>query len=173
MCLNKQTLYDVYSRSTFIFWWHKLNNLQAFRDGIAYAEGTDKPGQPTKNKGYDVIVGGKLFSDYSKHPGVYVKLPKHGITSSAAGRYQILEKWAKAYIKQLNLPDFGPDSQDAICNQLIRECGAMSDVLAGRFEQAYRKCSARWASLPGSTAGQRVEDMKKILEVCYESLAKK
>lgn len=144
-----------------------MSPLKAFRKTIAYSEGTDKPGQPTKCEGYDVIVGGALFSDFSKHPGVYVPLPKLGITSSAAGRYQILEKWAKAYIKQLKLPDFGPNSQDAICDQLIRECKAMGDVLAGRFELAVEKCRSRWASLPGAGYGQhehKIETLRKVYD---------
>ena len=148
-----------------------MTPIQAFRRTIAYAEGTDKPGQFTRNKGYDVIVGGKTFTDYSKHPGVYVKLPRFGITSSAAGRYQILERYAKHYIEQLGLPDFSPKSQDAICDQLIRECGAMSDVLRGDIATALVKCNSRWASLPGSKYGQRTEDMRKLLEVYNAALA--
>jgi lambda family phage holin len=35
---------------------------RAFLDMLAWSEGTDKPGQNTKNRGYDVIVGGSLFS---------------------------------------------------------------------------------------------------------------
>lgn len=46
------------------------NNKQrkAFLDMLAGSEGTDKKGQPTNNHGYDVIVGGSLFTDYSDHP---------------------------------------------------------------------------------------------------------
>lgn len=142
-----------------------MDNLQAFRRTIAYAEGTDKPGFETKNHGYDMIVGGTLFTDYSKHPGVYVKLPRLGITSSAAGRYQILEKYAVHYIRQLGLKDFSPASQDAICDQLIRECGAMRDVLTGNIATALVKCNSRWASLPGAAYGQRTEKIDKLLEV--------
>jgi muramidase (phage lysozyme) len=41
---------------------------KAFLDMLAWSEGTDKKGQPTNNRGYDVIVGGSLFTDYSDHP---------------------------------------------------------------------------------------------------------
>lgn len=142
---------------------------KAFLDMIAYSEGTDNGRQPTKDRGYDVIVGGKLFSDYSKHPGVYVKLNAK-LTSSAAGRYQVLEKFAKHYMKQLGLPDFGPDSQDKIALQLIRECKALDDIDEGRIHQAIYKCRSRWASFPpppgaGKLYNQRAESIDKMLEI--------
>ena len=142
---------------------------KAFLDMIAYSEGTDNGRQPTKDRGYDVIVGGKLFSDYSKHPGVYVKLNAK-LTSSAAGRYQVLEKFAKHYMKQLGLPDFGPASQDKIALQLIRECKALDDIDEGRIHQAIYKCRSRWASFPpppgaGKLYNQRAESIDKMLEI--------
>ncbi|HCN6553790.1 TPA: glycoside hydrolase family 104 protein [Escherichia coli] len=142
---------------------------KAFLDMIAYSEGTDNGRQPTKDRGYDVIVGGKLFSDYSKHPGVYVKLNAK-LTSSAAGRYQVLEKFAKHYMEQLGLPDFGPASQDKIALQLIRECKALDDIDEGRIHQAIYKCRSRWASFPpppgaGKLYNQRAESIDKMLDV--------
>lgn len=142
----------------------KNTQLRAFLDMLAYSEGTDNGRQPTNNHGYDVIVGGKLFYDYSKHPGVYVKLNPR-LTSSAAGRYQILEKFAKHYMKQLRLPDFGPDSQDKIAIQLIKECKALDDIYAGRIHSAVYKCRSRWASLPGAGYGQHEQKIEKLLAV--------
>lgn len=142
----------------------KNTQLRAFLDLIAWSEGTDNGRQPTNNHGYDVIVGGKLFYDYSKHPGVYVKLNAR-LTSSAAGRYQILEKFAKHYMKQLRLPDFGPDSQDKIAIQLIKECKALDDIYAGRIHSAVYKCRSRWASLPGAGYGQHEQKIEKLIAV--------
>ena len=141
---------------------------KAFLDMLAYSEGTDNGRQPTNNHGYDVIVGGKLFYDYSKHPGVYVKLSPR-LTSSAAGRYQVLEKFAKHYMKQLKLPDFGPASQDKIALQLIRECKALADIDAGRIHEAIHKCRSRWASLPGAGYGQHEQKIEKLIEVFKKS----
>lgn len=141
---------------------------KAFLDMLAYSEGTDNGRQPTNNHGYDVIVGGKLFYDYSKHPGVYVKLNSR-LTSSAAGRYQVLEKFAKHYMKQLKLPDFGPASQDKIALQLIRECKALADIDAGRIHEAIHKCRSRWASLPGAGYGQHEQKIEKLIEVFKKS----
>lgn len=148
-----------------------MDKKSAFLSVIAYSEGTDNGRQPTKNKGYDVIVGGSLFTDYSRHPGVYVKLPKLGITSSAAGRYQILEKYAKHYMRELSLKDFGPASQDAIAWQLIGECGAKLDVMEGRFEAAISKCRSRWASLPGAGYGQHEYSMEHLRRVYDKAIS--
>ena len=49
----------------------------------------DNGRQKTRNHGYDVIVGGELFTDYSDHPRKLVTLnPK--LKSTGAGRYQLL-----------------------------------------------------------------------------------
>lgn len=146
----------------------KNTQLRAFLDLLAWSEGTDNGRQPTNNHGYDVIVGGKLFYDYSKHPGVYVKLNPR-LTSSAAGRYQILEKFAKHYMKQLRLPDFGPDSQDKIAIQLIKECKALDDIYAGRIHSAVYKCRSRWASLPGAGYNQHEQKIEKLIAVFKEA----
>ena len=61
----------------------------ALLDMLAWSEGTDNGRQKTRNHGYDVIVGGELFTDYSDHPRKLVTLnPK--LKSTGAGRYQLL-----------------------------------------------------------------------------------
>ncbi len=60
--------------------------MAAFLHMLAFSEGTDNGRQKTKNHGYDVIVGGDNFTDYSDHPRKLVKLPRLGISSTAAGR---------------------------------------------------------------------------------------
>lgn len=99
------------------------NQRKAFLDMLAWSEGTDNGRQKTRNHGYDVIVGGELFTDYSDHPRKLVTLnPK--LKSTAAGRYQLLSRWWDAYRKQLGLKDFSPKSQDAVALQQIKERGA-------------------------------------------------
>ena len=41
------------------------NQRKAFLDMLAWSEGSDNGRQKTRNHGYDVIVGGELFTDYS------------------------------------------------------------------------------------------------------------
>ena len=140
-------------------------NMNAFFTTLGYSEGTDNGRQPTKNKGYDVIVGGSLMTSYADHPRKLVDLPNLGIKSTAAGRYQILSKYYDAYKKQLRLPDFSPTSQDAIALQLIRECKAVDDIEAGRIADAIHKCRSRWASLPGAGYGQHEQKLDKLIAV--------
>ena len=96
------------------------NQRKAFLDMLAWSEGTDNGRQKTRNHGYDVIVGGELFTDCSDHPRKLVTLnPK--LKSTGAGRYQLLSRWwDAAYHKQLGLKDFSPKSQDAVALQQIK-----------------------------------------------------
>lgn len=137
--------------------------LKAFRDVIAYSEGTDKPAfQPTRCRGYDVIVGGGLFTDFSKHPRILVYLPRYKIKSSAAGRYQFIRATWDALQRRLKLPDFSPASQDAACDELLRECGATKRLVTGDFDGACKAANGIWASLPGSPYGQRTENLATL-----------
>lgn len=129
-------------------------NVCAFLDMLAWSEGTDWPKQKTANHGYDVIVGGSLFTDYSKHPNRLVPLPRLKISSTAAGRYQLLYRYWVAYCKTLGLNDFSPLTQDKIAIQQIKERRAIPMIQQGRLEEAVKACSNIWASLPGAGYGQ-------------------
>ena len=135
-------------------------NMKAFLDMIAHAEGTDRFGD---EDGYNVIVGGELFHDYRDHPNKRVYLPAYKIYSTAAGRYQILHRYWQHYKQQLGLPDFGPASQDRYAIQQIKERRAYEDVMAGRIESAIHKCRNIWASLPGAGYGQREVDAAELV----------
>ena len=81
------------------------NQRKAFLDMLAWSEGTDNGRQKTRNHGYDVIVGGELFTGLLRSPRKLVTLnPK--LKSTGAGRYQLLSCWWDAYRKQLGLKDF-------------------------------------------------------------------
>jgi len=134
-------------------------NRKAFLDMIAESEGTSGIGD---QDGYNVIVGGSTFDDYTDHPRKLVVLNKKGLKSTAAGRYQLLSRYYDAYKKFLKLPDFSPASQDAIAIQQIKERKALDDVDAGRFEEAVRKCRNIWASFPGAGYGQHENNIQKL-----------
>lgn len=125
---------------------------QAFLDMIAASEGTTRI--KDSDDGYRAIVGGGTFQSYADHPRVLVSLPRLGIKSTAAGRYQLLSRYFDAYKKQLKLPDFSPASQDAIALQQVKECRALADIEAGNLKAAIAKCARIWASLPGAGYGQ-------------------
>ena len=115
-------------------------NRSAFLDMIAFSEGTSPI--PNSDNGYRVIVGGTLFSGYADHPRQLVFLPKLGIYSTAAGRYQLLARYFDDYKALLGLPDFSPDSQDAIALQQIRESGLAMDMIdAGNLGGAIGLCA--------------------------------
>jgi muramidase (phage lysozyme) len=138
-------------------------NVLAFLDMLAWSEGTDHPRQASRDQGYDVIVGGTLFEGYADHPRKLVPLPKLGIKSTAAGRYQLLSRYYDAYKKQLGLPDFSPISQDKIALQQIRERRALPDIQAGRIPEAIEKCRNIWASLPGANYGQHEHTLDSLI----------
>lgn len=141
-----------------------MSNLDAFLTMIAVSEGTYDIG----DRGYNCLVGSTperpfLFTSYADHPRQRIEL-QPGLWSTAAGRYQILERYYDAYKAQLRLPDFSPTSQDAIATQMIREQHAYADAAAGRFDEAVAKCSNIWASLPGAGYGQHENDLAELRE---------
>lgn len=143
-------------------------NVRAFLDTIAWAEGTDRPEiQRSNMRGYDVQVGGALVLDLTKHPGTVVRV-QHGkmvIHSSACGRYQFLHRIWKTLAKRLGLKDFGPESQDRACIELLRECGALPLIVKGEFVQAVKAACRIWASLPGAGYKQHEQRMDKLVKV--------
>lgn len=136
-------------------------NLSAFLDMLAVSEGTSTA-KRTQDDGYDIIVGGERFDSYSDHPRVLVPLPKLGIKSSAAGRYQLLARYYDAYSKQLGLPDFEPENQDRIAIQQIKERGALQMIDLGHFNDAVARVKNIWASLPGAGYGQHENSLQKL-----------
>lgn len=139
-------------------------NVLAFLDMLAYSEGTDNGRQPTKAAGYDVLVGGQLFSDYSRHPNKLVRLNSN-LASTAAGRYQILHRYWKVYQPRLKLPDFGPISQDLYAINQLKEQGAYGRIRAGEFEKTVLRVKNIWASLPGAGYGQHEQKMDVLRDV--------
>lgn len=135
-----------------------MSNPKAFLDAIAYSEGTAGHG----DDGYNVLVGGDLFDSYTDHPRKLVTLNRKGLKSTAAGRYQLLERTWDDIRARIHLPDFSPDSQDKAALELIRLRCAMDDVEAGRFDEAVAKLAKTWASFPGAGYGQRENELTKL-----------
>lgn len=137
-------------------------NVCAFLSMLAWSEGTDNGKQPTNDRGYDVVVGGGLFHGYADHPRRLVRLSAK-LSSTAAGRYQLLQRYWDAYRKTLRLVDFSPLSQDLVALQQIRERGALQLIQAGRIPEAIAKVSNIWASLPGAGYGQHEQAMDNLI----------
>lgn len=142
-------------------------NLKAFLDTIAYSE-IGPALLKLSDDGYNVLVGSTpaaplLFTDYSRHPQIH----NNALNSDAAGRYQFMGRYWAAYRIQLNLPDFGHDSQDHWAVQLVKECHALQGVELGHVDMAIRKCSSRWASFPGAGYGQHENKLDDLLEAYH------
>ena len=119
---------------------------------LAWSEGTDNGRQKTRNHGYDVIVGGELFTDYSDHPRKLVTLnpnsnqqapdatsffPVGGMPTASS----LAWKTSLRKVRTLAL-------------QQIKERGALPMIDRGDIRQAIDRCSNIWASLPGAGYGQ-------------------
>jgi muramidase (phage lysozyme) len=150
-------------------------NVPRFLDMLGFSEGTVSD-PLTVCDGYDVIVSGvdgpEIFTDFSDHPFANrpAKLIRYpSLYSTAAGRYQLLDRYWIPYKKQLNLPDFSPLSQDLVAIQQIREHhdslgSALKHVIAGQIETAIQLCSGTWASLPGNSYGQGGKSLQELLD---------
>lgn len=121
------------------------DNLSAFLAMIRACEGTAGP------DGYRTLFGHSLFDSFADHPRKRFEFrQKDGKTNytTAAGAYQFLASTWDTVAGRLGLTDFSPANQDIAATELIRGRSALSDVLAGRFDLAVRKCGREWASLP-------------------------
>ena len=115
---------------------------------------------------YSTMFGGGTFQSFEDHPRI--KNSAAGLVSTAAGAYQFLERTWDGLDAKYNFPDFSPATQDFAAVALILGRGALDDVIAGRFEQAIRKCAKEWASLPGSPYGQPTRSMEQARKT-YET----
>ena len=131
-------------------------NVRAFLYAIRLGEGT------SDEAGYYRIVGGGTFSNDGSHPNVKVYIQRYDVYSTAAGAYQIIRGTWNGLVRQYGFQDFSPENQDLAAVALIVEKRALDDVKAGRLAAAVAKCAPIWASLPGSTAGQRTEDYAAV-----------
>lgn len=145
-------------------------NVLAFLDMLAWSEGTSTIQK--SDDGYNVIVGGGLFTDYSKHPRKLVALPRYGIKSTAAGRYQFLAGTWDAIVRNYGFRGrFIPEAQDLAAIKLLTECGALPHIKAGRIAEAIAEAAPIWASLPGAGYGQREHKLASLLGIYAEERA--
>ena len=85
----------------------EINNQRIAFDMLAWSEGTDN-GQKTRNHGYDVIVGGELFTGARPPSQTCHAKPKTQINRRRT--LPASSCWWDAYRKQLGLKDFSPVS---------------------------------------------------------------
>lgn len=124
-------------------------NARKMLDVIAQAEGV--------KHGYNTLFGNGRFDNLSQHPNIAKGFRQtDGKTNSttAAGRYQFLNRTWNNVAKRYGLNDFSPQNQDLGALALIAGRGALNDVLKGDFTSAVKKLGSEWASLPSSPYAQ-------------------
>lgn len=139
-------------------------NVQAALEMISKSEGTN--GDYSKMV-YGVVISSPLFPqlvgrsnvsipNFSSYPMIHVKVNSSGLTSWAAGKYQIMKDTYAWVAAKLGITDFSPHSQDLMAVELIRFRGAMNYILAGDIEGAIQNSTLglEWASIPGNSYGQ-------------------
>lgn len=121
-------------------------NVRRYLDMLAAAEGTD-----THN--YTTAFGGGRIESLNDHPRVrhsFNETTGNKNTTTAAGRYQFLESTWDDQARKLGLRDFSPRSQDIAAISILKDTGALPDILNGNWDSALSKTGNIWASLPTS-----------------------
>lgn len=123
-------------------------NVQRYLAMLSQAEGTAKYNDP-----YRVGFGGQAIADLSQHPNVAVPFTQTNgqrNTTTAAGKYQFLNRTWQDVANTLGLQDFSAKNQDLGALELMRRSGSLPDVLRGDFASAVARDGRTWASLPSS-----------------------
>lgn len=131
----------------------------AILDLIAWTEGTDREIGKTK-VGYDLLFGYQKFTPGRDHPRIH--RPFGNTTSTAAGRYQILDKTWDSIQRGLKksgfkpFPSFEPIYQDQAALYLIdAKRKTLPAVDAGNLNPFLEACSWEWASVPNCQGNGR------------------
>lgn len=120
-------------------------NVDKFLQYLNVYEGSPKANQ---------LVGFKEFKGFEDHPRTPVVFNKKGAKSDAAGMFQIMSKTWDYQKKKLGLTDFSLENQKRAAVGILKDIGALQDIVEGNFDAAKAKAARQWASLPGSTIGK-------------------
>ena len=110
---------------------------------LAWSEGTDNGRQKTRNHGYDVIVGGELFTDYSDHPRKLVTLNPNSNQQApdATSFFPLVGCLPQAAWPERLLSE--KSGRCGICTRL--RSGALPMINRGDIRQAIDRCGNIWA----------------------------
>ena len=127
------------------------NQRKAFLDMLAWSEGIDNGRQKTRNHGYDVIVGGELFTDYSDYPRKLVTLNPNSNPQAPD---------ATSFFPVGGMPTASSLPERLLSGKVrtLWHCSRLRSValylwLIVDIRQAIDRCSNIWASLPGAGYG--------------------
>lgn len=140
--------------------------VKALLDAIGASEGA----------GYHTQYGGGSFDSLDSKPrNIITKgYDKSGnpLSSSAAGKYQMLNKTWDSLARQLGLKDFSELSQDIGAIKLLKDSGALAKLQSGDLEGAIQKAGPIWSSLPGSPNNQNTRSESFVKDAYNASLQK-
>ena len=128
------------------------NQRKAFLDMLAWSEGTDNGRQKTRNHGYDVIVGGELFTGLLRSPSQTCHA-KPKLKSTGAGMLSFFPVGGMPTASSLAWKTSLRKVRTLWHCSRLRERGALPMIDRGDIRQAIDRCSNIWASLPGAGYG--------------------
>lgn len=138
-------------------------NIQAALKTIRFCEGT------LAEDGYAYMFTSSpkndlRITDFAQHPNRVITAS--GISSTAAGAYQILKRTDDELNKTYGFTDFQPHTQDLKCVALLDRRDVLNSVANGFFlqEKVMSKLSQEWASMPFSRYGQPTKSMQQVRE---------
>jgi muramidase (phage lysozyme) len=129
--------------------WLENANVRKMLNLVAATEGV--------KHGYNTLFGNQRIDNLNNHPNIKKSFRQtDGKTNytTAAGRYQFLNKTWNGLARQYGFRDFGARNQDLGAVALIAQRGAINDVINGNWQGAIKKLGPEWASLPSSTYAQ-------------------
>ena len=151
----------------------KNASVKAMLDTIAFAEST------MNDQGYQTQFGFQYFNDLTDHPRRIICKKSNGdwLCSSAAGRYQIIQKTWDRVAKKINAHNFSPYEQDRAAVHLLEKSDALARIKKGflsftQFKKVLSLINPIWASLPGSPYGQPTRSAKELYMVYVEQFKK-
>lgn len=163
-------VYPKVSPDDFFLQQRRNPRIRAFLDMIAYAEGT------LGTTGYRMHYAGGHFYDFSDHPRQVIcaeyGLSRKQLCSSAAGRYQFLQKTWDYLAPKIKADNFGPLHQDRAAIAIIQERNALDLIKQGDLEAAIERLNMIWASFPGAPYGQRTYSLSHLKQIYEEQLAR-
>jgi len=161
-------VYPKISPDDFLVKQRRDPRVRAFLDMIAYAEGT------LGIAGYRMHYAGGHFYDFSDHPRQVIcatyGVSQKQLCSSAAGRYQFLQKTWDYLAPKIKADNFGPLHQDRAAIAMIQERNALDLIKKGDIEAAIERLNTIWASFPGAPYGQRTYSLSQLKQVYAEQL---
>ena len=85
------------------------------------------------------------------------------VRSTASGRYQLILPTWEALCQKYGSRTFSPQNQDIAAIQLLAECKAYDELLAGHIAAAIDKACEIWASFPGNPYQQGGKSLDWLL----------